>query len=82
LAHPNGSEYFRFKYRFSGKEKLLALGVYPDLSLKDARERRDEARKFLTNGIDPSAVRKARKLARQERAAHCFEAVAAKWFEK
>ncbi len=52
LAHPNGSKYWRLKYRFLGNEKTLALGVYPDVGLKDARERRDEARRLIANGID------------------------------
>lgn len=47
------------KYRHDGKEKLLSLGVYPEVSLKDARERRDEARKLLANGSDPAQIRKA-----------------------
>lgn len=53
LVHPNGSKYWRMQYRFDGKQKMLALGVYPDISLADARTRRDEARKLLANGIDP-----------------------------
>jgi integrase len=77
-----GGKLWRVKYRFGGMEKRLALGAYPAISLKEARERRDEARKLLTNGIDPSAVKRAQKAAKQGRAANCFEAVAAKWFEK
>lgn len=50
---PNGSKYFRLKYRYGGKEKRLALGVYPETGLKLARDRRDEARKQLAQGIDP-----------------------------
>jgi integrase len=61
LINPNGSKYFRLKYRFGGKEKVLALGVYPEISLKDARTKRDEAREQLSKGIDPSATRKAEK---------------------
>ena len=52
LLIPNGSKYWRMKHRFEGKEKLLALGVYPDISLKDARERRDEARELVECGVD------------------------------
>ncbi len=59
LVHPNGSKYWRLKYRFNGKEKTLSLGVYPDVGLKDARERRDDARKLLANDIDPGENRKA-----------------------
>ena len=82
LVHPNGGKYFRLKYRISGKEKLLALGVYPAVSLKEARDRRDEARRLLASGVDPGAVKKARKQARHDRDASTFESVAAKWFEK
>jgi hypothetical protein len=64
------------KYRLGGKEKRLSLGVYPDVSLKDARERRDDARKLLAQGIDPSGHRKAEKKASAERIANDFESVA------
>jgi integrase len=78
---PTGSKYFRLKYRFESKEKRLALGVYPETSLKDAREKRDEARKLLNQGIDPGAQRKAMKAA-QAAEADTFEVVAREWFEK
>ena len=55
---PTGSRWWRFKYRFAGKEKLLALGVYPNVSLGEAREQRDGARVFLTHGIDPIVARR------------------------
>ncbi len=61
LVNPNGSKYFRLKYRFAGKEKVLALGVYPDTSLKQARDKRDTAKKQLAEGIDPSNTRKEAK---------------------
>jgi hypothetical protein len=79
---PAGGKLWRMQYRFEGKQKLLALGKFPEIGLKDARERRDEARKLLANGADPGAVKKAQKAARLERAANTFEAVAEKWFEK
>src|SRR5574343_944018 len=82
LVHPNGSKYWRQKYRFNGKEKLLAFGLYPDISLRDARARRDDARKLLANGIDPGEAKKAQKAAGIERAANCFEVVAREWFSK
>ncbi len=82
LINPNGSKLWRFKYSFDGKEKLLSLGSYPEVSLKDARERRDEARKMLANEIDPGANRKAQKAAKVERAANSFEVVAREWFAK
>jgi len=55
---PTGAKYWRFKYRYDGKEKRLALGVYPEVSLAQARERRDDARKLLANGCDPGAIKK------------------------
>ena len=67
---PSGGKWWRLKYRFEGKEKRLSLGVYPAVSLKEARERRDAARKLLANEIDPSENRKARKAAKQEQAAN------------
>lgn len=79
---PAGGKWWRFKYRFEGKEKRLSLGVYPDISLKDARERRDAARKLLAQGVDPSEHRKASKSARADRAANSFEVVTREWFAK
>lgn len=81
-VHPNGSKYWRLKYRFGGKEKQLALGVYPDVGLKDARERRDAAKKRLGEGVDPGAARQAEKLTRHANAENSFEAVAREWHEK
>ncbi|WP_345812552.1 integrase arm-type DNA-binding domain-containing protein [Paraburkholderia sp. PREW-6R] len=77
-----GGKWWRLKYRFDGKEKRLSLGTYPDVSLKDARDRRDEARKLLANGVDPSVERKVQKAATIERAANSFEAVAREWFAR
>ncbi len=77
---PNGGKWWRLKYRFNGKEKRLSLGVYPDVSLKDARERRDDARKLVANGIDPSENRKAQKVANG--GGNCFEVVGREWFSK
>ena len=79
---PSGGKWWRFKYRFDGKEKRLSLGVYPDVSLKDARERRTEARKLLANEVDPSENRKAQKAAKIERAGNSFEVIAREWFTK
>ncbi|MFZ2452721.1 MAG: tyrosine-type recombinase/integrase [Methylovulum miyakonense] len=78
--NPNGSKYFRLKFRFSGQEKVLALGVYPETSLKKARDKREEARKNLDNGIDPSLTRKIEKLGSAENtfAAIAKEFIAAK----
>jgi hypothetical protein len=77
-----GSKWWRLKYRFAGKEKRLSLGVYPEVSLKDARERRDEARKLLAAVVDPSENRKAQKSARVEMAASSFEVVAREFLGK
>ena len=78
-VRPAGGKWWRFKYRFGGKEKLLALGTYPDVSLKQARDRRDTARKHLSEGGDPSQARKAEKAATQVRAEHTLELVARDW---
>ncbi len=77
-----GQKYFRFNYRFTGKQKTLALGVYPETTLKEARERRDHARKIIQNGIDPSAVKKANKMNLITEANNSFKSVAVEWFEK
>ncbi|MEI6299868.1 MAG: integrase arm-type DNA-binding domain-containing protein [Betaproteobacteria bacterium] len=82
LVTPNGGKWWRLKYRFEGKEKLLSLGIYPDVGLKDARDRRDQARKLLAEAIDPAENRKARKQARTDIAANSFEVIAREWFAK
>ena len=79
---PTGSRWWRFKYRFAGKEKRISLGVYPDVGLKKARDRRDEMRKLVADGIDPSAARKQEKLMALDAALNTFEAVAREWCEK
>ena len=76
---PSGGKYWRFKYRFARKEKRLSLGVYPSVSLKEARSRRDEVKRLLAEGIDPSAVRKERKTTQREVCSNTFEAVALEW---
>ena len=79
---PTGSKWWRLKYRFGGKEKRLAIGVYPEVSLKDARERREEARRLLAAEVDPSEVRRARKISTADRAENSFEVVAREWYAK
>ncbi|WP_284447330.1 tyrosine-type recombinase/integrase [Fluviibacter phosphoraccumulans] len=79
---PAGGKWWRFKYRIDGKEKRISLGVYPDISLRDARDRRDDARKLVANGVDPSMVRQAQKASRLERANNSFEVIAREWYEK
>jgi hypothetical protein len=69
-------------YRFTGKQKTLALGVYPAVSLLKARQRRDKARELLADGIDPSTAKRADKQAKADAAAHTFEMVARDWLAK
>lgn len=82
LVTPAGGKWWRFKYRYDGREKQLSLGVYPDVGLKAARKKRDEAREQVAAGIDPSEHRRARKSARAHSVANSFEIVAREWFEK
>lgn len=77
LVHPNGSKYWRLQYRFDSKQKMLALGVYPDVSLADARTRRDDARNLLANNIDPGDKKKSDKIEQEE--ARTFEQLAVEW---
>lgn len=78
---PSGGKWWRFKFRFDGKEKLLSMGTFPDTSLKKARERRDAAREQIAEGIDPGAARKAAKAAKQAEALNTLEAVARAWLD-
>ncbi len=73
LFDTKGNKYFRFNYRFGGKRKTLALGVYPETSLKQARDKRDEARQQIANGIDPAITRKIEKAGSIE---NTFKAIA------
>ena len=79
---PKGYKWWRLKYRFGGKEKRLALGVFPVVPLKEARRRREEARQLLDRKIDPSEHRKAQRAAGDDRSGVNFEAVAREWFTK
>ena len=79
---PKGGKRWRLRYTFRGKENLLSLCVYPDVSLRDARERRDEARKLIADGSDPSQARKDEKAVAEAQAsedANIFEVVARDW---
>ena len=78
LIHPKGGKWWRLDYRFQGKRKTLSLGTVPDVSLKDARKKRDEARSILDDGADPSYYRASAKAFGED----SFEAVAREWFEK
>ncbi len=81
LVKKNGSQYWRLKYRYGGKEKTLALGVFPEVSLADARSSRDDARTLLRQGIDPSVQRKTEKLYKSESTNNSFENIANEWFQ-
>lgn len=82
IVTPTGGKWWRFRYKFDDKEKLLSLGVYPDVGLKDARQRRDDARKLLADDIDPGENRKAIKAVKQDRAANSFEVITREWYGK
>jgi integrase len=75
LINPSGARWWRFKYRFGGKERGISLGVYPTVTLKDARDRRDDARRLVSKGTDPSAQRQTVKVSQTE----TFEKVAEEW---
>jgi len=79
---PEGGKWWRLRYRFAGKEKMLSLGTYPEVSLADARAKRDEARKLLHDGVDPSQQRKEAKAALAVAANNTFEGVAREWMTK
>ena len=81
-VNPKGGKYWRFKYLFDRKEGRLAFGVYPEVSLKEARDKRDEARKKISNGINPAEEKKLAKITRMIDAENSFEAVAREWHEK
>ncbi len=80
-VQPSGAKWWRFRYRIAGREKMLSFGTHPEVSLKDARERREQARRDIAAGIDPGAKRKAEKATRAELAANTFEAVAREWHQ-
>jgi integrase len=78
IVNPNGSKWWRFRYRVGGREKMLSLGVYPAVSLKKARQRRDDQRELVAESVDPSRVRQADK----ELLANTFEGLSREWFAK
>lgn len=85
LVTPAGGKWWRFKYRFDGKEKLISFGTYPDISLSEVRDKRHEARNQVANGIDPGGERKALKQAKQQKqeiVENSFEVVAREWHTK
>jgi integrase len=77
---PSGGKWWRLKYRIDGKEKRISLGVYPDVGLAEARDKREAARKLVAAGIDPAGHRKAEKVALEESTENTFEAIAREWF--
>ncbi|HGN9349627.1 TPA: tyrosine-type recombinase/integrase [Klebsiella pneumoniae] len=79
LVNPNGSRYWRLKYRIAGKEKLLALGVYPDITLAEARQKRADAKKVLAAGGDPGQEKQEEKQAKEQAVANSFERLAMEW---
>lgn len=81
LIKPNGAKYWRLKYRVLGKEKKLSIGVYPDISLADARLKREEARKVVALGGDPSEEKRVEKLAQKASVENNFKAIALEWHE-
>jgi hypothetical protein len=88
LVMPSGAKYWRWRYRFEGTEKMMSLGEYPEVGLKEARERHSEARKLWSSGIDPLAERKAvaeakqnEERGRQRQAENSFESVARAWWK-
>lgn len=79
---PSGSKYCRFRYRFIDREKSLAIGVYPDVSLLEARDKAHEARKLPANDIDPGTEKQNKKRARRLAAGNTLETIAREWFQK
>lgn len=82
LVDPRGGKYWRLAYRFAGKQKTLALGTYPEISLEQARKARDQARENLRAGTDPGMLRKVQKLTAHHQAVNSFEAVSREWHQK
>ena len=79
---PNGTKLWRMRYRFGGKEKMISLGHYPDVSLRTARERRDRERSLLSQGTDPSEARQSNQREAEARTANTFAAAAAAWYDQ
>jgi len=82
LLQPSGGKLWRLKYRYLGKEKKLSVGIYPDVSLKVARARRDEARTLLANGADPASVKFDLEAEAKVAAANTFKSIADEYIEK
>lgn len=82
MVTPSGGKLFRMKYKIGGKEKLLSFGAYPAVPLVRAREKRDDARRLLADGVDPGENRKVQKAAKFALEANTFEAIGLEWFAK
>lgn len=82
LINPDGSKYWRLKYVFEGREKRISLGLYPEVTLAEARNLAISERRKLREGVDPAAERKAKKLADRQKYANTFKAVALEWYER
>ncbi|OAT22834.1 tyrosine-type recombinase/integrase [Proteus myxofaciens] len=81
LVKTNGGKYWRLKYRIDGKEKLLAIGIYPTVTLADARRKRDDAKRLLADGIDPNQQRKEQKQSSKIDSVNTFKNIALEWYE-
>jgi hypothetical protein len=79
---PSGNRYWRMSYRIAGKQKRIAIGVYPEISLKEARDKRDELRAILKRGKDPAEVRKREKIELKENVFNTFESIAGEYLDK
>ena len=89
LIHPNGSKYFRYRYKFESKEKVMALGVYPETTLKQAREKRLEAQRLVKEGLDPVIFRQEEEAKREQdekekllKSQNTFEKVSKDWLSR
>ena len=78
---PSGGRWWRLKYRFGGKEKRISLGIYPDVGLKEARDKREAARQQIAAGIDPSERRKAEQQSAVDHTENTFEVIAREWYQ-
>ncbi|MFP6814398.1 MAG: Arm DNA-binding domain-containing protein [Pseudomonadales bacterium] len=81
-VRPNGSKYWRLKYRYAGKEKRLAFGVYPDTTLKQARDKRTTARDLLADGVDPGQAKRVERLRQKTLVDDSFGSISWEWFQK
>src|SRR5215203_3336670 len=82
LVSPTGGKYWRLQYRMAGKQKTLALGVYPNVRLVEARDKQADARKLIRNGQDPMQIKRERKRAAKARSEHSFENIAREWYQQ